>query len=230
MILRLITANFGWKILSLFLAVALWLIVVGGQELTTSVAAPIEYRNIPRNLEISTDVPYRVHLEVQGPPGHLSPADLADTVVVLDLNSVNGPGEQTFDITPRNVSLPATVMLSRAIPAQVRLNLERRVTRQVPVEVRLAGEPQPGYQVVRTEVIPQSVTVVGPESRVRQVTSVEADPVDIGSVVSESEFRVHVSIPDSHVRLESPTAVAVRVYLERMTETKPTNGKTTVRH
>lgn len=229
MMLRYVTSNFGWKALSLLVAATLWLVVVGDQELTTSVAAPIEYRNIPRNLEISTDVPYRVHLEVQGPPGHLSPADLADTVVLLDLSGVDGPGELTFDITPRNVALPASVVLSRAIPAQIRLNLERRVHKQVPVEVRLTGEPQPGYQVVRTEVKPERVTVVGPESRVRQVTGVEADPVNIGSVVSEAEFRVHVSIPDTHVRLEAPATVAVKVYLIK-TEQQPTDGETTVRN
>lgn len=230
MIFRFITDNFGWKVLSLLLAITLWLIVVGDQEMTTSVAAPIEYRNIPRELELSTDVPYRIHLEVHGPPGHLSPADLANAVVVLDLSNIHSPGEQTFDITSRSVSLPAAVSLSRAIPAQVRLNLERRVSKQVPVEARLAGAPQPGYRVIRTEVIPPLVTVVGPESRVRQVARVEADPVDIGSIVSESEFHVHVSVPDSHVRLGTPMPVAVKVWLERIPENKPNNGKTTVRH
>ncbi|MCC7497982.1 MAG: hypothetical protein IT160_10425 [Bryobacterales bacterium] len=230
MILRLITNNFGWKVLSLLLAVSFWLIVVGDQDLTTSVAAPIEYRNSPRDLEISSDVPYRIHLEVQGPPGHLSPGELADTVVVLDLSNVDSPGEQTFDITARNVSLPVAVSLVRAIPAQVRLTLERRIRKQIPVEPRFAGQPQSGYRLLRTEVFPPAVTVVGPENRVLQLTRVETDPIDIGPVVSESEFRVHVSIPDSHVRLESPGTVAVKVYLERITENKPSNAKRTVRH
>jgi hypothetical protein len=230
MIWRLLTRNLHWKLFAVLLAVAGWLVVVGDQELTTSVLAPIEYRNIPQDLEIGSDVQYRVHLEVKGPPTYLSPAALANTVVVLDLSHISLPGEYTFDITQRNAVLPAAVKLSRPVPAQLRLSLERRMTRQVPVEVRLTGEPQPGYRMVNTEVIPSRVTVVGPERRVRQVSSVVTDPVDVGPVVSTSEFRVNVSVPDPHVRLEMPGPVAVRVHMEKNSGEQPSNGAKTVRH
>ena len=63
-VIRAIFHDFGWKLLSLFAATLLWYSLVGEQEMATSVSAPIEFKNIPRDLEISSDIPERIRLEI----------------------------------------------------------------------------------------------------------------------------------------------------------------------
>src|SRR3954470_13274479 len=98
MIFRLLTANLHWKVLSLLVAIGLWFLVVGEPELVTSHSAPVFFKNLPRDLEISSGVPDRIYLEVRGPAGSLSPGQLANTAVLVDLAPVQGPSERTFSV------------------------------------------------------------------------------------------------------------------------------------
>ncbi len=211
-----LTRNLGWKFLSMALAVVLWYAVVGEPELATSVSAPVEYKNIPADLEMSSDVLDRVRLEVRGPSGKLHAADLANMEVVLDLATVHQPGERTFTIQQWNVNLPSGVILSRAVPAQVRVRFEHRVSREVPIRVRYSAQPQVGYRIARQQVQPSTVRIVGPESRVTLIETVQTDPIDVSSVVGEARFEVHTYVADSQVRLASPPVVRVTVTLEKV--------------
>jgi YbbR domain-containing protein len=207
--------NLAWKIFSLLLALMLWYIIVRDPDLATSVTVPVLFKGMPHELEISSDLPDRVQLEVRGPSTQLAPRSLATAAVVLDLGSVHDPGERTYTITAENVSLPSGVQLTRAIPSQVRLNFEHRLERDVPVQVRIAKGPPAGYHVVRQEVIPDKLRIVGPETNVGQVKFVETDAIDLSLVVAAAEFRVNAFVGDPWVRFESSPVVQVKVYVEK---------------
>jgi YbbR domain-containing protein len=207
--------NAGWKLFAVVVAAALWAVVVGGPELTTSISAPIEYQNLPAGLEMSLDTPDHVYLEVQGLRPMLHDSSLSRASVLLNLSSVQTPGERTVTIESRNIDLPEGVRLIRAMPSQLRLRFERQVQADVPVEVRLAAPPPEGYRVSGQQVKPPTVRIIGPESRVRQLTHAETDPVDLSRVVGQAEFRVHVYVGDPHVRLVSSPMVAVSIALSR---------------
>ena len=211
-----LTRNLGWKFLSLALAILLWYAIVGEPELATSVSAPIEYKNLPPDLEMSSDVLERVHLEVRGPAGKLHTSDLGNMSVVLDLESVHRPGERTFTIQQWNVNLPSGVVLSRAVPAQVRVRFENRVSREVAVRVRYSAQPPAGYRIASQQVEPSTVRVIGPESRVNRIEAVQTDPIDLSNVVGKSMFEVHTYVADSQVRLASSPEVRVNVILEKI--------------
>ncbi|MGA2592327.1 MAG: hypothetical protein ABSH32_20640 [Bryobacteraceae bacterium] len=50
---KLFTQNVGWKLLSLAAAVLLWIAVASEPELSTFISLPVEYKNLPTDLEIS---------------------------------------------------------------------------------------------------------------------------------------------------------------------------------
>ncbi len=213
----LFTRNIGWKILSLLVAVLLYTLVIGEQDMVTSISVPIQYKNIPRDLELSSDVVGNVHLELRGPSNRMTPASLSETVVVLDLISVLRPGDRTYTIGQSTILLPSGVTFSRAVPAQVRLHFEERVWREVPVRVQYSSSPAPGYQIDKVDVRPSRLRIVGPESRVNQVNHVDTDSLDLSSLVGSGEFHVETYVPDSQVRFDSPSKVIVTVTVRRST-------------
>ncbi|MGO9094372.1 MAG: YbbR-like domain-containing protein [Bryobacteraceae bacterium] len=207
--------NLRWKLLALAIAVGLWAAFVSSPELVTFVSAPLQYQNMPQDLEMSADAPERVYLEVRGLSARLRSFDPSRTAVVLNLSAVQHAGEYTFTVDGNHVDLPVGLRLERAVPGQVRLRFEHRVAAQVPVRVRLSGAPPEGYRVARQQVRPRSLTIVGPETRVKRVEYVETDPIDLARAGRETQFHVHTFIPDPQVRFVSPSAVDVVVSLER---------------
>lgn len=215
--MRMLTENLGLKLVSVAIAAALWWFVAGESQIAMSVPASVQYRNVPADLELNADTIDRLFLKVRGPATRITSNALAQTALVLDLAGAEGPGEHSFNISASNLTLPVGVSLVRVIPSQVKVRLEKRITKDVPVEVRFAGPPPRGYRVASQTVAPPAVRLVGPESRLESVTSVLTDPVDLASKIGTAEFRVNAALPDGHVRFENDTpAVAVSVVVEKI--------------
>jgi YbbR domain-containing protein len=222
--------NFGLKLLSLAVAIVLWVVIVGDPEMMTSISAPIQYKNLPKDLELASEIPENVHLELRGPASKLATILEERTAVVLDLASQPSPGERTFTIRQMDVNLPSGVSLARVVPAQLRLRFERREQRDVPVQVRFAGPPAAGYRVVRTEVSPERRTVTGPESRVNRIEFVETDQIDLSAVVSEAEFHVYCNTSDPLVTFDDTRMVSVKVWTEKIPVQTENDGKRAIRN
>ena len=216
--MKFITANLGWKLLALLIAVALWIAIAREPELATSIAVPIEFKNIPDDLDIGSNLPDRVRLEIRGPSGRLSRDNLADLAVILDLHDA-GPGERTYNIRPADINLPAGVSFYRALPSQITLRFDKLLTKEVEIRVAPYSKgPPDGYRVRSYTLAPAKTFIRGPEERVKSITHVTLDPVDLSGVISQAEFSTHVNIGDPQVRLEVPGAVGLRVTLERTSQ------------
>lgn len=213
--IELITRNAGWKIFSLLVSVLLWFTYARDPEIGAFVSVPVEYRGMPEDLEISSDLVGSVSIDLRGPSEKIANFSAAKSAVVLDFSGIHKPGEQTFQIDERNISLPTGMRLERAIPAQIRLNFEQRTRRDVRVQVRFSGAPIQGYHLKQYVVNPEELTLVGPQSRVKKIEYAVTDPVDLSSVISESEFHVNAFVGDPHVRFEKPMKVSVRVFMEK---------------
>ncbi|MEO8127674.1 MAG: CdaR family protein [Bryobacteraceae bacterium] len=216
MVLRFLTTNLGWKLFSLLLSVLLWFAFVAESETAASIAVPVEFRNMPRDLEITTEVADKLYLNVRGPSARMRPSDLAQASVVLNLGLVDRPGERTFTLDQTTVNLPLGISLTRVVPSQIRLRFEKRLRRLVPVEARFEGPPPQGYRVATMDITPPKLSIAGPESRVDLVSSVATDPIDLTGTVGSSEFRVSAYVSDAQVRFEGSPAVVVRVILEKI--------------
>ncbi len=208
--------NFGWKVLSLAGAVALWWLVASEPELAGFATVRLEYKNLPDDLEISSEPVGSVTLELQGPSGVLRGVGDGglQPAVVLDMSDV-AAGERTFPISGANVQMPRGVRLVRAIPSEVRFGFDRRMVRDVPVNAKIVGAGKNGYVLEQCVVNPASLRLVGPASRVARIHSVVTDPVDVSTVVGSQEFRVNAYIDDPYVRFETSPQVTVTAVMKK---------------
>ncbi|MBN2564864.1 MAG: YbbR-like domain-containing protein [Candidatus Eisenbacteria bacterium] len=211
-----VTRNLGWKLLSLALAVLLWLVIVRDPEMTTTINVPVLYRGMPESLVVNSEMIRTVQVEIRGPSRQLTPESVADAMVILDLGNVSRAGDRTYPIEASNVSLPNGVFFSRAVPSQVRIHFENRFSRDVPVKVVFSNLPPEGYDIVEQIVDPPTLPVVGPESNVRALESVDTDSIDASEIVATGEFQVNAFCADPQVSFESPPRVSVTVTVRRV--------------
>ncbi|MGI8988454.1 MAG: CdaR family protein [Bryobacteraceae bacterium] len=213
--MKLLTANLGWKLLSLALAVAIWLGVASEPEMSTIVSVPVEYKDSPADLDISSRIVDSVNLETRGPSGRLAEIRASKLAVILDFSKVLYPGERTFTIGHANTNLPRGVRLVRAIPAQLRFDFEHRATRSVPVLIRFSGKLPSGLRLGDVRAVPDTLRIVGPETRVNRVTSVATDPVYLGSVTKDGDFRVSAFVDEPQVRFFDSPEVTLKFHVAK---------------
>ena len=213
----LVVGNFGWKLLSLAIAFTIWALVATEPELNTVTPVQLEYRNIPDDLEISSEPVSTVRLELRGPSGALRDMGVngvARPSIVLDMSGVQS-GQRTFPIGDGAVKLARGVHLVRAVPSEVRFEFERSAIRNVPVSVRFTGQGENGYVVARYDVSPKMAQIVGPASHVSRIGAATTDPVDVSKAVGLSEFHVNAFVNDDFVRFRSSSVVTVTVTMRK---------------
>src|ERR1700686_5725833 len=96
---RYVLHNLGLKLTSLALAVGLWLAVVRDPVAEVAVDVPIEFHNIPQNLEISSENIPRAQIRLRGPERVVRRLQAADVYAEIELSGTN-PGQRTFVLTP----------------------------------------------------------------------------------------------------------------------------------
>jgi YbbR domain-containing protein len=211
---QLLTRNLGWKLLSLVIAVALWISVAREPEVATSLSAPVDFKNVRDDLDISGTLPDGVRLEVRGPSGRLTRDNLSSVAVVLDLSDA-AVGEHTYSIRGRNLNLPPGVVFYRAVPSQITLHFDQLIFKEEPVQPVYVNLPS-GYRIV-SQFSPTEVRIRGSQDRVAAIRQVKTDPMDLSGLVGDKVFRTHLNVGDPQVRLVDVSSdITVRVKLEKM--------------
>jgi YbbR domain-containing protein len=210
----LLTRNAGWKLLSLAIALVVWGVVANEPEISTFATVGVEYRNLPDDLEISSDPVSTVKLELRGPSGELRGVGDGGTSpeVILDMSDARA-GERTFPIGDGNVKLVRGVTFVRAIPSEVSFRFERRADRTLKVVPRFHGRD--GYEVAGYTVKPDSIAIAGPASHVAQVDSVQTDQVSVPAGEGTFEYPVSTYVDDPYIRFPSVSRVTVTVTVRK---------------
>ena len=211
---RHVLHNFGIKLLALALAVGLWLAVTRDPISEIAVQVPIEFRNIPENLEINTESIPRAEIRVRGPQRIVRRLQSADIYAEIELGGMK-PGERTFDLTAEQVHHPRELEVVQVIPSQFHLTFDARLIRQVPVRPRVFGNFAAGYRIGRIDAEPATITISGPRQRVEAVEAAITDPVDASGTMDRATFVRHAYVSDPLVQVMNPNPVRVTVIMEK---------------
>ncbi len=214
--IQFLTKNLGWKLLSLIAAFLIWVNIASEPELTTILSAPVEYKNYPKDLEISSDIVETVDVETHGPAGLLRDLGTSHLAAIVDFSSVRLPGERTFTLTSAELNLPRGIQLIRIIPAQLRFRFEHRMTRDIPVRVPFSGKLPTGLGLASFSVVPQTLTIAGPQSRVEAVDKAASDPFDLTQVNGNTKQKLSVYVGEPQVRVLGVPQVTVSIQVEKI--------------
>lgn len=163
-------ANFGLFAISFAISLTLWAFVAwdGNSDGTRSMSANIEYLNLQRGYSMF-DNTRRVELRLVGRITALSRVEQSDISARVDLQGLQ-PGKYSL---PINIGIPPFVRVRSWQPSTADVEIYRHVERTLRVGYRIDGALPEGMVVSAAEIVPQEVTISGPEADVLAVQSIE---------------------------------------------------------
>jgi YbbR domain-containing protein len=202
--------HIGLKLLSIVLASLIWLVVAGEQIVERALRIPLEFTNLPAELEMVGGTPDLVEVRVRGSSGVLSRVAAGELIAVLDLRTARA-GQRLFNLTGADVRAPFGIEVVQIAPSNVSILFEPSAMKVVPVVPMLDGDPLDGYVVGTVSAEPSTVEVVGPASAVTRLTEAITEPVSVTKAAATIVEEVNMGVAEPSVRLVAPGSAKVTV-------------------
>ena len=202
--------HIGLKMVSIALASLLWVLVSGEQTVERALRIPLEFTNVPPDLELVGDPPTMVDVRVRGSSGALGRVAQGELVAVLDL-ALARPGQRLFHLTNAQVRTPFDVEVVQVSPSNVSIRFERSTSKTVPIVPTFEGEPADGYVIGTVRADPATVEIIGAPSALANITEAITEPVSVAGAAGSFTDTVAVGSADPSVRLRAGLSARVAV-------------------
>jgi YbbR domain-containing protein len=204
----------GLKLVSVALAALLWLVVSGEQIVERAFRIPLEFTNLPSELELASDAPNVIDVRVRGSSGALSRLTAGELVAILDLRLAR-TGQRLFHMSGAEVRAPFGVEVVQVTPSSLAMTFEPSAAKEVPVVPTIEGEPAPGFEVTKVVSDPAAVVIAGPATAVRSLSEAITEPISVAGAMSSVTELVNVGVADPSVRLRVTRSAKVTVTVAR---------------
>lgn len=195
---------------SLFAAFLLWYVLAGqrGEEISVrGVRAQLTLVNMPRDMVLTSSVPDTVAIQLRGPLSRaLDPR--VPLEVLLDLSDAR-PGTNSYSINVSDIRLPPEVEVVGVEPAAITLELERQLTRNLPLRPVIEGQPAPGFVLGEVRIEPSVITVQGPEGKLTVLDHIPTSSFSVEGATGPVEGTVLPRLTDPLLR--SPLVAPIKV-------------------
>lgn len=205
------------RIISLVVAIGLWIYVMTGQNPIVERSTEIRLRqsNLPADM-VAFNIPDRVLVKVRGTRIMVSSNLENEIVAKVDLQNVT-PGQQTL---PVEVNFEGGEVLSMS-PQEISLFVDTVSEKNVPVVPRVVGEASNDMVLGESTITPPQVIVRGATHKLKRVNKVAA-PINVtdhtGNFQTETEL---VAVGDDgydvpHMRITPAKAQVVATMVSQM--------------
>lgn len=225
--IRWLLKDWPLKLVSLLLAVGLWLIIVPAEKIYSEkvLTVPLETRNVPPGLEIVDRGTSTIDVTVRAPNRLLDEIRPGSLVARIDLDRAT-VYQQEYPLNGSMIAVPTGAEVVKVSPNKVTIKLERTAEATFSVLPTLRGKVPAGHRLLRTEIEPESVRVRGPESRIKLKEAATTAPIDVSRLTETTVFDTDIILPRPELRLVSPlTSARVTVHVEKDQPAAKTQAK-----
>ena len=210
-ILRAFTDELPLKIVSLIIAVTLFVIVRSDKDAATGVYVKVIY-TLPQDRVLVSDPPGEVRVGVRGPWTRLQRFDERGVEPIrVDLKDAKD-GLLRFD--EGEVKLPPGLRVQSITPNEVKLEFEPREVREVPIQPILEGQPAEGFRVTKVTSQPSQVHVEGARNCVESLTRASTRPLQVTGAHAPVLGEVLLEAPPRHCRYIDAQQVVVHAEIQ----------------
>lgn len=228
---KLFTKNWELKLISLILALILWLILIPEEKIFSekNLTITLETHNTPQGMELVKKPLDKIDVTIKAPNRYIDQITPTNVVAILNLENASVVQED-YPLNETMISIPAGAKATviRISPNTVNLKLEKTKQIMLEVEPDIVGEVKKGFKMGGWRVDPPQVLIQGPESKLKEGYIVRTSPIDISELTLSTKFEVDLILPNPDVRLASSQAkvtVHISIQEERSEDKKTGNQK-----
>ncbi len=210
--------NIDIKLLSLFLAIILWLYIAGGENpmVENFIDISLTQTNLSEDLAIK-EFPTNVSVGIKGPKNIINNISSHQINGIVNFSEISKEGlyKLKVEVTP-----PKKTQITRIIPSEIKIEVEEVLTKEVEVEYSLIGVPEKGYSLTdEPQLNPSKVRIIGAQSVIENLKQIIC-AIDISGIKENLSRKIKIKAVDinenevKEVKIE-PDIVEVSISLTR---------------
>jgi len=168
--------NLFLKLISLGIAVSLYIYVRGERNETTTVAVPVEYVGAPAGKVLVSAKVDQVSVTLSAPWSLFRKVETAAPKYVIDIS--DGKNQDVFFDKHRLADPSSRATVEEVLPQMVSLRFEDRVDGEAPITAEFSGVAARGFEPLGTP-LPARVGVSGAMSAIAKLKSISTAPIDV---------------------------------------------------
>ncbi len=188
------TKNMVYKVFAFIIAVLLWFASVKNRVITEYISIPVTFNGLSDDMVIADYDPETVRFKATGKGVELMALKKNDLAYRVNMRGFE-KGVYEMDVDKRDIAGADNIALfDKETSVAIRVRIEEKVAKTVPVKAIVTGEPPGGYKLVQPiEVIPAFVSIRGPKS----VKEIKTFPIDVTGMTSSFRKEVQMDIPEN---------------------------------
>ncbi|MEL6342677.1 MAG: CdaR family protein [Myxococcota bacterium] len=210
-LLSLLLDNLPLKVVSLVIAVGVWIWVQSSLVVTRVVRVRVDYA-WPSELVRVEDPPKRLALTLEGPQGRI--ANLAPRQLSMEVDLTEGiEGENTIDFANQVINgIPQGLSVQQISPMESMVVLEEPLKKVVRVSPMPIGQPARDHEIRNITAEPETVTLIGPRSQLEGISQIPTGIINVNNIRTDTVIEIPLT-PGKTIRSlwEGPIKVTVDV-------------------
>ncbi len=204
--------NIFLKVLSVILAISMWLIVATSEYDQIQFSVPVKLRNVPDSRVAVTDENL-INVTLRGPRLILNSLSYNDINMEIDVSNFTSHTTE-YRIKDSDISIPSGVEVVRVSPPSVNITIDNIISKKVDVSPFFVGEPAKGFKVHTLEIKPSAVVVEGAATLLNNITSIETLPINLSGKFKKVNYSVGMKRINGIKNIDPPQVEIVVTFQE----------------
>ncbi|HBY17752.1 MAG: YbbR family protein [Marinimicrobia bacterium 46_47] len=213
-------------LISFFLAVLVWFVIVNNNEYTVNMEIPIKVYEPRENKTLKNKIPSKAVVRFKGKGRALMAAKIfKEPSLILDVANIQERYHvslnEYYQKYPNRVDYPRGDMefLEVVYPDTFTVLIDDKISRELPVKLNYSVEPAPGYLLSGKPVMePGTVIATGPKSKLQPLTAIETRHLKPGNINRETTLEVELINPEPSFISLSQKTVKITFQVESIGE------------
>ena len=215
------TKNWGTRITAIIIAFICWGVVKTTEKTTELISVPLELvtaKGFEAFAQTTNGLPLqKITLNIECSRGdkkalrssdYKGKVDLASEIEnVIPSYQLNAKENLVYTGPSGNEDL---YFIKSIVPSKIRITIDKRINKNVPVEADVTGKPAEGYILSKITVVPPSILITGPSSSIDKITKLKTKIINIDGSNKSFPKTVDIVLVDPDVVLDA-TKVKVNI-------------------